>query len=306
MGLAELVRSDSLALRDELVRTTAQQDEQVARTLDERLGRVSESLTSATSWMVEEIVRRIRDESVQTIRTRLDEAVVAIERQGETNARLLNGRLDDAVTAIDRNMIRMSDSLEGQLERLVRSVGERAAEASGKAAAQAADVAIRERFDDVVARMHDAMGALDRATTEVGHTNARAEEAVTRAQMRTEETITQAMEARVAGLARQIVTDQEASKQALRAMKELQASLPADVIETVQRRMDDLAESVAKSQEMLAQRIDRMAAKIGERYDNDIQIVIDRMGDAMHALASLGRAPQQGNGGSGPDRIELE
>ncbi len=70
----------------------------------------------------------------------------------------------------------------------------------------------------------------------------------------------------------------------------------------IQRRMDDLAESVAKSQEMLAQRIDRMAAKIGERYDNDIQIVIDRMGDAMHALASLGRTPRR----AAADRIDLE
>ena len=83
----------------------------------------------------------------------------------------------------------------------------------------------------------------------------------------------------------------------------LQASLPADVIETVQRRMDDLAESVAKSQEMLAQRVDRMAAKIGEQHDNDIQVVVDRMGDAMHALASLGRSPQRDPNG---DRIDLE
>jgi hypothetical protein len=45
-----------------------------------------------------------------------------------------------------------------------------------------------------------------------------------------------------------------------------------------------------------------MAAKIGERYDNDIQVVIDRMGDAMHALAGLGRAPQAAES----DRIELE
>jgi hypothetical protein len=53
---------------------------------------------------------------------------------------------------------------------------------------------------------------------------------------------------------------------------------------------------------MLAQRIDRMAAKIGEQHDNDIQVVVDRMGDAMHALASLGRTPRQdGN----EDRIDL-
>lgn len=116
----------------------------------------------------------------------------------------------------------------------------------------------------------------------------------------------QALDAKMVGLARlvrsdnerlaeQIVSDQEASKQALRAMKELQASLPVEVIDSVERRMETLAESVQKSNEMLAQRIDRMAEKIGEHQDSDIQIVIDRMGDAMHALASLGR----GGGGAG-------
>jgi hypothetical protein len=41
-----------------------------------------------------------------------------------------------------------------------------------------------------------------------------------------------------------------------------------------------------------------MTSKISQRYDNDIQVVVERMGDAMHALGSLGRAK--------PDRIELE
>jgi tetrahydromethanopterin S-methyltransferase subunit G len=280
-ALAELVRSDSLALRDELVRTAAAQDQAVARALEERLNGVVQTLTSATGWMVEEITRRIREE-----------ALVAIERQGHENARMLDARLDDAVSTIDRNMVRMSDSLEGQLDRLVRTVGDRASEA----ASRAAEGAIRERLDDLAARLAAAASLIERS------------------QMRTEETVLRAVDARIGALAkmvrsdneslaRQIVADQEASKQALRAMKELQASLPADVIETIQRRMDDLAESVAKSQEMLAQRIDRMAAKIGERYENDIQIVIDRMGDAMHALASLGRGPQADRD---RDRIDLE
>ena len=72
-------------------------------------------------------------------------------------------------------------------------------------------------------------------------------------------------------------------------MKELQANLPAEVIEMVEQRFASLAESIERSNEMLAKRIDRMGEKIGERYDNDIQVVVDRMGDAMHALASLGR-----------------
>lgn len=90
-------------------------------------------------------------------------------------------------------------------------------------------------------------------------------------------------------LAVQIAADQEASKLALRATKELQASLPGEVIEMVEQRFASLAESIERSNEMLAKRIDRMGDRVGERADNDIQVVIDRMGDAMHALASLGR-----------------
>jgi hypothetical protein len=249
-GLADLVRSDSMALRDELVKTTGAQDERVARILDERLGRVQEAIGSSTGWMLEELTRRIREEASQTIQARLDDAVTTITLQHEQSARGVHDRLDDVLSGI-----------RGAVERM-----EVASE----------DIAV--------------------------------------AQGRTEEALGHQVDVRVAALAkmvrsdneslgRQIVAEQEASKQALRAMKELQANLPADVIETIQRRMDDLAESVAKSQEMLAQRIDRMAGKLGDRYDSDIQVVVERMGDAMHALASLGRTP--GNlGGSEP--IELE
>lgn len=112
--------------------------------------------------------------------------------------------------------------------------------------------------------------------------------------------IEETVDLRVAGLARlirsdnqtlaeQIAADQEASKLALRATKELQASLPGEVIEMVEQRFASLAESIERSNEMLAKRIDRMGDRVGERADNDIQVVIDRMGDAMHALASLGR-----------------
>jgi DNA anti-recombination protein RmuC len=104
-------------------------------------------------------------------------------------------------------------------------------------------------------------------------------------------------------LARQIVADQDVSKQALRAMKELQASLPTEVIQMVEERFGSLAESIERSNEMLAARIDRMADTIGQRQNDDIQVVIDRMGDAMHALASLGKEP----GSRGPgSRIEID
>jgi hypothetical protein len=70
----------------------------------------------------------------------------------------------------------------------------------------------------------------------------------------------------------------------------------------VEERFASLAESIERSNEMLAARIDRMAEKIGQQQNDEIQVVIDRMGDAMHAIASLGkpgvRAPEP--------RIDLE
>jgi DNA anti-recombination protein RmuC len=188
---------------------------------------------------------------------------------------------------MDRNMIRMTDVVESHLEHLEHTVAERAA--------HAVEVSLGERFDDVLARLHAATGSLE------GH----------RGEM--SRSVGESVDERMGSLARlirsdnetlaqQIVADQEASKQALRAMKELQANLPAEVIEMVEQRFASLAESIERSNEFLTTRIDRMAEKLGERYDSDIKVVVDRMGDAMHALASLGRpddAPQA-------TRIELE
>ncbi|HEX7463786.1 MAG TPA: hypothetical protein VF382_02690, partial [Actinomycetota bacterium] len=69
MALARLVRSDSEALRRALVESTAERDESVARALDERLGRVSEALSDATRWTVEEMTRRFHEEIERLSRT---------------------------------------------------------------------------------------------------------------------------------------------------------------------------------------------------------------------------------------------
>jgi hypothetical protein len=50
--------------------------------------------------------------------------------------------------------------------------------------------------------------------------------------------------------------------------------------------------------DVLERKFERATTQMAERYDSDIQNVVDRMGDAMHALASLGRAK--------PDRIDLD
>ncbi|MGH2673217.1 MAG: hypothetical protein ACRDHC_09595 [Actinomycetota bacterium] len=271
MGLARLVRSDAEALRAEIATAGEARDEVVRSRIDEAITRLE----------------AYGDEAITRLEAHGDEAITRLQVHGDERSRTIDGQMDQALTAMDRNMIRMTDVVESHLEHLEHTVADRAA--------HAVEVSLGERFDDVLARLHAATGSLE------GH----------RGEM--SRSVGDSVDERMGSLARlirsdnetlaqQIVADQEASKQALRAMKELQANLPAEVIEMVEQRFASLAESIERSNEFLTTRIDRMAEKLGERYDSDIKVVVDRMGDAMHALASLGRpddAPQA-------TRIELE
>jgi hypothetical protein len=281
IGLANLVRSDSEALRRELVTTAEGHDETIARLLDERLHQVTETLG---------------DSVAKTVQVKLDDSLSALTARSDEQTRLIDARAGETVSAIDRNLIRMVDALDDHFERLGAGVGERAA--------TSAELAIGARFDDVLARLHAAASVMERE----GSQTRDALEA-TRSQL--DET-SGALDTRFVALAKlvrsdsetlsgQILADQDVTKQALRAMKELQASLPSEVIQMVEERFGSLAESIERSNEMLAARIDRMADTIGQRQNDDIQIVIDRMGDAMHALASLGKDPRSGGPGSGVD-----
>ena len=283
LGLANLVRSDSEALRRELVTRAEAHDETIARLLDERLRQVTQTLG---------------DSFAQTMQVKLDDSLSALTVRADEQTRLIDARAGETVSAIDRNLIRMVDALDEHFERLGVGVGDRAA--------TAAELAIGARFDDVLARLHAAASVIERDGSQT-------REVVEATRNHLEET-SSALDTRFVALAKlvrsdsetlsgQIVSDQDVTKQALRAMKELQASLPSEVIQMVDERFGSLAESIERSNEMLAARIDRMADTIGQRQNDDIQVVIDRMGDAMHALASLGKEP--GPRGPGP-RVDID
>ncbi len=326
-GLAKLVRSDSEAVRSELVRSASERDEAMGLVLDEQLGRISEALTAATRWTVEEMTRRVHDETTHALQGRLDEAVASIGSVSERNSQLIGEHLNDTVSAIDRNMNLMTNTLNTELDRLARNVGERAAVAVHEAS--------EGKFDQTMQMMATTTSALERigadltaarrATEEQLDSARRAtEEQLASAQRATEEQLVNNIDQKIAGLARMIrsdnqalaerlvvAADQEASKQALRAVKELQAQLPSEVTNIVERRVQEIAEqlhrdtqataeSVAKQSEMLAEKMERMVVRIGQRQESESQIVIDRMSEAMDALASLGRPATR------PERIELE
>jgi DNA anti-recombination protein RmuC len=114
---------------------------------------------------------------------------------------------------------------------------------------------------------------------------------------------------RALGLKLQTSIDQDASKRSLRAMKEMQARLPAEISEAVNQRFERLsdqlhreaqsmAESMAKTTDVLGARVDRAAAAMGDRVESDLRGINEQLGETMEVLETLRSART--------DRIELE
>ena len=275
--------------RDAVMGATRQLSDETRDAVLDAAHAAATTVTRTVEQRVKDLAQLVRADS-EAIRGELVRRTAAID---ERLAAVLDERLAAAthqtLEVIDRNMIRMMDGLETNFERLSAQVSDRAA--------TSVDLAIGARFDDVLARLHESAAVIERGGSEV--------RTVLDERLSTWDERFASLDGRFAALAKltrsdseaiasQILADQDVTKQALRAMKEMQASLPAEVIQIVEQRFASLAESIERSNEMLAHRIDRMAESLGQRQNDDIQIVIDRMGDAMHALASLGKAGAQG------------
>jgi hypothetical protein len=96
--------------------------------------------------------------------------------------------------------------------------------------------------------------------------------------------------------------DGDVARRTLRAVKELQASIGTDpgVMESVDRRFQVMseqlhhetqstAEAMVKVAEVLGGKIDRLTVRVDEGVGNDLQIVIDRMSDAIQAMSGRAR-----------------
>jgi hypothetical protein len=93
--------------------------------------------------------------------------------------------------------------------------------------------------------------------------------------------------------------DGELARQLLRTIKELQAGItndPAAVESRIQTLSDQLhresqsqAEAMLKVAEVLGGKIDRLSVRMDEGVGNDIQIVVDRMSDAIRAMSTVNR-----------------
>ena len=94
--------------------------------------------------------------------------------------------------------------------------------------------------------------------------------------------------------------DAELLRSVLRSIKELQAGMASDMLGTIDVRFQQVAdqlhregqgqaESMLKVAEVLGQKIDRLSIRVDEGVGNDLQIVVDRMSDAIRAMSGVRR-----------------
>jgi hypothetical protein len=221
-GLAQLIRSDSEALRRHMDETAAAQQERVAEIVEERtagLARAAEEQVSALTVAVSAMFERQLSGFSGAIEERMAGSLVATE------------------------------GAERSSEERTRSLEERMA----------------AHVDDRIAALAKLMRADNRVIAEHLAT------------------------AGAGG-------DVETARQTLRAVKEMQASLTGDVdarfhsmAEQLHRESQSTVETMAKVAEVLARKMDGISVRIDEGYGNDLQVVVERMSDAIAAISGMGR-----------------
>jgi hypothetical protein len=268
-GLARLVRSDSEAIGGLIERMGTSQEAVLRSAIDEGLAGMAAQTREA---MVQNA--SATEERMQRVEHLVTERVEAIS--------------DELVSAVDREMAMLSDRIDAKIAVV--------AEAFALRAAEAADVAVTANFERTLERMQAGSGGLEVA-----------------------ERLEQHVDDRLTALAKMIRADNrilvermsapatappgdgaESTKLVLRAVKEMQATLAGDVMGSMDRRFQSMgdqlhketqstAEAMVKVAEVMGQKIDRLSVRIDEGYGNDIQVVIDRMGDAIQAMSGGAR-----------------
>jgi hypothetical protein len=266
--------------------------------------RAIEEINGTMETRIVGLGRLVRSDS-EALRGELARTAAATEERVARTLEEHTGRISEALTSATRWTVEeMTRRLREEMARAVQAQLEEAVERLGRANVEAIDPAIAGRFDTALDRLTAAAQNVQRAGRDDEGQLARAVDERITALGRMVRSDNQALAARV-----QAAAEQPAAKQALRAVKELQANLPNEIQQIVEERVQAIseqlhrdvqagAESVAKLGEGLERKFEQATARIGQRHEKELQVVMDRMGDAMHALASLGR--------QAPERVELD
>jgi len=238
-GLAELIRSDSMALRG-LITDGA------------TMVVTSDGAVDSAPFV------RIVDERMSALEQIVGERMAALERTMEQEVLALSSA---ASASVERNVERMSVAA-GSIEGLDELFAE-----------------TQQAFAD---RM---MNHIDERVTAIA---------------RLIRSDSQALAERMTAGATGAVLDPELVRQLIRSIKELEAGVASDMVGTVDRRFQTLsdqlhketqlqAEAMLKIAEVLGAKIDRLSVRVDEGVGNDLQIVVDRMSDAIRAMTTVRR-----------------
>ncbi len=255
MGLAQLTRSDSQALRELMERNAAEQVDHLREAIDERMS----VLTLAVS------------------------------------------------EAVERNMASLTDRVDAQLGAVAETVAQRAAEA--------ADIAVASTFEQTLERLNATADSID----SMGITLV---ETLVTSRAQTEERMSEHMDDRLAARREDDPIGQPTSSPSgcrprpcprrrpgatatsrSRRFARSRSSRPGwvrDVVGAVDRKFQSMsdqlhketqstAEAMVKVAEVLGEKMDRLSVRVDEGYGGDLQIVIDRMSDAIQAMSGQHR-----------------
>jgi hypothetical protein len=244
-------------------RSIAEIEVSLERMIETRTLGLAQLIRSDSETLRDLIVSRSEAQET-TIRETLDERLAAISIAGEEQAVALTRTAEEQVSALT---LAVSSAIERGFARLSTEMDERIGAISGPTAAPDGGGTNEE--------LEDRLTALARMIRSDNRVLA--------------ERITQA--GAHGG-------DGEVVRQTLRAVKELQASLGSDpdVLGSVDRRFQVMseqlhqetqstAEAMVKVAEVLGGKIDRLSVRVDEGVGNDLQIVIDRMSDAIQAMS---------------------
>src|SRR3954467_1974656 len=250
-GLAELVRSDSRALQKLL------EERNAASTVVGGEGQLSFDETAIT---------RAIDERMSSLAQVVEERMDSLERTMTEQVLALSNA---TAASMDRNLEKMS-AAAGQVDGLDELVAE-----SQSAFQDRGLTHIDERMAQIARLVRSDSQALAGKIDDM--------EAAAGASAGAGETL-----------------DAELLRAVLRSVKELQAGMASDMLGTLdvrfQQAADQLhregqeqAEAMLKVAEVLGAKIDRLSVRVDEGVGNDLQIVVDRMSDAIRAMSGVRR-----------------
>src|SRR3954466_13813925 len=251
-GLAELVRSDARALQ---------------KLLEERMAAAAAPVVIGEDGQVsfdETTVTRAIDERMNALAQVVEERMDSLERTMTEQVLALSNATS---ASMDRNLEKMNTAA-GQVDGLDELVAE-----SQQAFQDRMLTHIDERMAQIARLVRSASQALAGKIEDMGA---------------------------AAGAGAGETLDAELLRAVLRSVKELQAGMASDMLGTLdvrfQQAADQLhregqeqAEAMLKVAEVLGAKIDRLSVRVDEGVGNDLQIVVDRMSDAIRAMSGVRR-----------------